>query len=666
MKVRNFSPIVLMMCGASSAFPQTATVTKPAPIAATAPTVVPALVPYSAIAEGGDGKPLAGEVSMTFLLFKDESGGEPLWTETQIIPIDATGRYNAQLGASSPSGLPLETFSTGTARWLEVQITGQKPQPRTLLTTVPYAAKAADSATLGGLPASAYALVGATSNTTTLTPSAVSPDAGSTVTTTGGTSDYLPKFTGTSTIANSQIYDNGTSVGIGDVPNPSAKLDINGGVIMRGGMTVSRTGNATATKGYPSFPFGFYSNAYNSSTKGTDNPHFLLQSEPVGNNTANTGATFNFLYSNHGTAPVETGLSINSAGIVQFAPGQTFPGSGGGTITGVTAGTALTGGGTSGAVTLNLDTTKVPTLAANNIFSGSQQIKSTLSAVNGYFSDSSIVYALQALNSSYGAILGTAGGSSSESQTLEFAAGVWGDTNITLSEGNSTGLLGTADDSYAELLYNNSANAETLFVDNNESSSGSSVVFQTYGGQIQGECSINVSGNLGCSGTIAGVAKVQDGSKSVEMYSVQSPENWFEDFGSGSLNSGTARVALEATFAQTVNAGIEYHVFLTPKGDCKGLYVTNESATGFEVHELGGGISSVPFDYRIVAKRAGYENLRLADVTDQMKRLHARKGLPHPVQARPSLPSGARPEMANIGSTSRNRVRATQEPAIIE
>jgi hypothetical protein len=39
-------------------------------------------------------------------------------------------------------------------------------------------------------------------------------------------------------------------------------------------------------------------------------------------------------------------------------------GGGGGTITGVTAGTDLTGGGTSGVVTLNLDTTKVPTLAA--------------------------------------------------------------------------------------------------------------------------------------------------------------------------------------------------------------------------------------------------------------------------------------------------------------
>jgi hypothetical protein len=359
------------------------------PLAASAQTVVPALVPYIGVAEGVDGKPLAGDVSMTFLLFKDETGGEPLWMESQRVGIDAAGHYKVELGAGSPSGLPLETFASGEARWLEVQIAGQKPQPRTLLSTVPYAAKAADAATLGGLPASAYALVGTTSNTTTLTSSGASPDAASTVTTTGGTSDYLPKFTGSTTIASSQIYDNGTSVGIGDVPNPSAKLDINGGVIMRGGMTVSRTGNATATKGYPSYGFGFYSNAYNSSTKGTDNPHFLLQSEPVGNNTANTGATFNFLYSNHGTAPVETGLSINSAGIVQFAPGQAFPGTGPGTITGVTAGTALTGGGTSGAVTLNLDTTKVPELTTNNTFSGTEQFKGavgigTTPQANGY------------------------------------------------------------------------------------------------------------------------------------------------------------------------------------------------------------------------------------------------------------------------------------------
>jgi hypothetical protein len=44
-------------------------------------------------------------------------------------------------------------------------------------------------------------------------------------------------------------------------------------------------------------------------------------------------------------------------------------------ITGVTAGTDLTGGGTQGNVTLNLDTTKVPRLAAANAFTGNQSVK---------------------------------------------------------------------------------------------------------------------------------------------------------------------------------------------------------------------------------------------------------------------------------------------------
>lgn len=39
-------------------------------IAATAPTTVPSLVPYSATATASDGGPLAGEVGMTFLIYK--------------------------------------------------------------------------------------------------------------------------------------------------------------------------------------------------------------------------------------------------------------------------------------------------------------------------------------------------------------------------------------------------------------------------------------------------------------------------------------------------------------------------------------------------------------------------------------------------------------------
>jgi hypothetical protein len=105
------------------------------------------------------------------------------------------------------------------------------------------------------------------------------------------------------------------------------------------------------------------------------------------------------------------------------------------------------------------------------------------------------------------------------------------------------------------------------------------------------------------------------------MYSLQSPENWLEDFGSGELSAGRAEVALDPTFAGTVSGTEDYHIFLTPNGDCKGLYVEAKTAAGFVARELGGGSSNVTFDFRVVAKRRGYETVRLTDVTEAQERL---------------------------------------------
>ncbi len=53
-----------------------------------------------------------------------------------------------------------------------------------------------------------------------------------------------------------------------------------------------------------------------------------------------------------------------------------------------------------------------------------------------------------------------------------------------------------------------------------------------------------------------------------------------------------------------------YHVFLTPLGDCP-LFVAEKTSTSFLVKALDGRTCSTPFDYRIVAKPVGYENVRL-------------------------------------------------------
>ncbi|MEA3397059.1 MAG: hypothetical protein U9R05_06320 [Chloroflexota bacterium] len=120
------------------------------------------------------------------------------------------------------------------------------------------------------------------------------------------------------------------------------------------------------------------------------------------------------------------------------------------------------------------------------------------------------------------------------------------------------------------------------------------------------------AGNIACGGTKSAVVDTENyGTR--KLYAVESPELWFEDFGASTLVNGVATVGIEPIFAETVNLD-EYHVFLTPLGDCNGLYVAAKTPTSFEVHELGGGTSSISFDYRIVAHRLGYEDVRLEEV----------------------------------------------------
>jgi hypothetical protein len=137
-----------------------------------------------------------------------------------------------------------------------------------------------------------------------------------------------------------------------------------------------------------------------------------------------------------------------------------------------------------------------------------------------------------------------------------------------------------------------------------------------------GHCEIDTSGDLSCTGAKGAIVNLPD-TRRVRLYAMQSPDNWFEDFGSGQLSSGKSVIKLDSTFAETVNSSLDYHVFLTPNGDSRGLYVARKTATSFEVREQGGGTSSVAFDYRIVARRKGYENIRMEDVTERQQQIAA-------------------------------------------
>jgi hypothetical protein len=106
---------------------------------------------------------------------------------------------------------------------------------------------------------------------------------------------------------------------------------------------------------------------------------------------------------------------------------------------------------------------------------------------------------------------------------------------------------------------------------------------------------------------------VSDGSLRL-LYCVESPESWFEDFGNAKLERGCADVPIKVDFAEVADMS-DYHVFLTPYGDTKGLHVAARTPAGFTVEEHDRGRSEIAFAWRVVARRKDITAERLAKVT---------------------------------------------------
>jgi hypothetical protein len=762
------------------------------------------------------------------------------------VQLDGSGHYSVYIGITKPNGVPISLFTSGQAHWLSVQIAGQPEQAREFLVSVPYAMKAGDATTIGGLPASAFVLAAPGSANSPNHHDSVDADAnvGTTAAVSGsGTIDFIPLWTNNSILGNSVLFQSGSGSGamIGlNQTSPLANLDVNGTELVRGLFESATTGTANASKGFNSNAIDFEASAFNSNTNKAVLQHFEWQAEPSGNNTTNPSATLNLLFASSPNNPAETGLNVSSNGKITFASGQTFPGTG--TITGVTAGTDLTGGGGSGSVTLNLDTTKVPQLSGSNSFNGNQTITGNLSDTGNITATGSItgqtatfsgnnstqvvsvtqsgsgsdlvatmptaataytpailgnatntsgyavgvegltvavngfgVYGWQAnaASSGYG-VLGEADGNygagvrgfaTSTSSGAQVAGvsgisnapngigvdgyeasnangigvrgytygsdgigmygvwngasvigsgysemGVWGDSSAGVgvvgtsdsnfavfglsntnegvfglsvsgsgvfghsgvgpglggtsdsssgvsgltdgvagvygdfSEPSLTGsgftnlgvwgdtgspgsiaVLGTADDGNALFAKNNTSNHETLYAENDSSTVGASAARFAGPGSATYCYVVRDSSGLGdivCTGSKSAAVAV-DGDRMVRMYAVEAADNWFEDAGSAQLRNGSVAVAFDRVFVQTVNGDVDYHVFITPNGECEGLYVTNKSGQGFEVHELHGGHSNIAFDYRIMARRKGFENVRMQDVTADFTNMKA-------------------------------------------
>jgi hypothetical protein len=127
-------------------------------------------------------------------------------------------------------------------------------------------------------------------------------------------------------------------------------------------------------------------------------------------------------------------------------------------------------------------------------------------------------------------------------------------------------------------------------------------------------CLIDDDANMTCTGTITGntqarVRQVSGSGQHVLAYAPESASATIDDVGTAHMVAGVANVPIDRTFASTIDRNSPYHVFLTPMGDTRGLYVSVKTLAGFEVREAQGGRSTVSFDYRIVARPLGVKDV---------------------------------------------------------
>jgi hypothetical protein len=153
------------------------------------------------------------------------------------------------LGSTTSQGLHGDLFDSGGGALVRRPTEGQAEQPCVMLFSVPYALKAGDAATVGGLPPSAFVLVappGAAPQRylPSETPRPL-PPANPNVTTSGGTVNALPLFTTATNIQNSALTQTGTGatakIGVGTT-TPAATLDVKGSSTVRGLFTLPAAG----------------------------------------------------------------------------------------------------------------------------------------------------------------------------------------------------------------------------------------------------------------------------------------------------------------------------------------------------------------------------------------------------------------------------------------
>jgi len=193
---------------------------------------------------------------------------------------------------------------------------------------------------------------------------------------------------------------------------------------------------------------------------------------------------------------------------------------------------------------------------------------------------------------------------------------------VSTGNGNTMTINGSGGGATVVVTHTNAESAALLVEATNPSFTSTAIVGRGWGSQgraglfqgFQGAAGVTIESDAGTVGL-----SVVGGSKNAvvgtltgarALYTEESSEVWFTDYGFGKLHNGRARILLDPTFAQTVSVDEPYHVFLQARGDAD-MYVGETTPLGFTVIFRGGNDRNADFSYRIVIKRKGFESKRL-------------------------------------------------------
>jgi trimeric autotransporter adhesin len=495
---------------------------------------LPRLVKFSGTLKDSNGNPLTTITGVTFALYSQQNGGAPLWLETQNVQPDKSGHYTVMLGSTKPDGLETELFVSEQAQWLGIQPQGQEEHARVLLVSVPYALKAGDAETLGGKPASAFmpanpmasagsASLGVNSSTPSSSNRNLTPAAALTGT---GTANFIPKWTTSSNLGNSKIFQSTTgNVGIGTT-TPTATLDVSGTTFLSGtsGSTFAMTVYSPAQLAeVVEGPVTGVGAGLDLKTTGTGGKQWEILA--TGKTSSQGVGKFNIrdVTTSTDVLTIDASDTVNVRNL--SANNQTLNGA----LTASSGSDTIYATSTSNSAAAVIGNESASTGSTYGVIG-----KSASSAGYGVLGSSSAIsgttYGVYGVNSStlgagvhgsspFIGVQGDQGGSSVLGAGYG-NAGVWGDTGGAAGTAH-TGVLGTADNNYAGYFADSSSDAPTLYAENFDATVGDEI-FRAYMADVG---TYAIIGDPGCNTGFMGLQLGQGGMSNCSNYTLTGGNN---------------------------------------------------------------------------------------------------------------------------------------------